>query len=155
MLKPVTLKQHKLQINQSLTFIEHLLILGSWFVPKIVCCSECVTFKISHHTGIISGQATGFHGCPNNTEFTHNSEHKSLPSDLALYPRPLSLIFPRRHQEAALRATIPAMTENNDVCLSAEHSCSYSAASIISLQRSTLSIACGCVLSMHQGLFVI
>lgn len=119
-------------INESLTFIEHLLISGSWFGLKLYAFQRECHFQNCPSKGIIWGWVTGCQRCLNNSGISHNSEHNSLPSELALYPRCLSLICPCRHQGAALWAAVSAVTDKDDVFLSVEHSCSHFNVSIFS-----------------------
>lgn len=132
-------------INQSLTFIEHLLIPRSWFGLKLYSIQRVCHFQNFPSTGRISGWVTGFQGCLNSSGTTYNSEHKSRPSDL--YSRSLSLILPCRHQGAhwgqqylLWRRTMVSI-------------CPQSTPAPVWLPQ--YSAACGCVLSLCLGSFVI
>lgn len=146
-------KNTEFLINQSLIFIEHLLIPRSWFGLRSYSIPRVCHVQNFPSTGIISGWVAGFHGCLNSPETTHNTEHRFLPS--SLYPRSPSLILSCRHQGAALWAGISATTENDDVCLSACRALLLQFGCLsIPLQRSTLDISCRCVLTASRFLWI-
>lgn len=141
-------------INQSLTFIEHLLIPGSWFGLKLYATPRVCHFQNCPSRGIISGWVRAFYRSLKNSGTTHDTEHNSLPPELGLYPRSLSFLF--------FHAGIKEQCFGPQYLLWPRIMMSVSRALLppfwcpnIQLQGSTLSTAYGYALSMFQGLFVI
>lgn len=118
-------------INQSLTFIEHLLVPRSWFALQLGTVKESLTFKIA----LTSRRATEFDRCLNILEPLTMLNINSLPSELTLYLSQLSLLdFSMQASQSSVWAALSAMTENY-AFLSVEYSCSHFNASVFSCKE--------------------
>lgn len=123
-LKSVTLKQHNLlDQSQPLTFIEHLLIPGSWFGLKLYALQRVCHFQNCPWTGRISGWVIGFARCLNNSGALRTLNTILCPRSWHHIPdlSPLFSVWVTRSGSEDGRIF---WTESNDVLSSAEHSCS-------------------------------